>query len=173
GRPGGRGGGGCARGVTSPPGRPRFCARGPDPRAYLLRRSMLIGLGAGLRIVGSRYSPDFRRLREFASRNRLPHRWIDLEEDREAETLVRELGVRPDETPVVIWRGTEVLRNPPNAELARLVGLRHEGPPQATAELLVVGAGPSGLAAAVYGSSEGLSTMALDGVSTGGQAATS
>jgi thioredoxin reductase (NADPH) len=71
-------------------------------RAYLIRRSILISLGAGIRIVGSRYSPDTRRLREFAARNRLPHRWIDLEEDREAEALLRELGVAPRETPVVI-----------------------------------------------------------------------
>ena len=95
-------------------------------RAYLLRREMLIGLGAGFTIVGSRYSPDTRRLREFCARNRLPHRWIDLEEDQEAEALLRELGVTPEETPVVIWRGREVLRNPSNAELARRIGLRAE-----------------------------------------------
>jgi thioredoxin reductase (NADPH) len=58
-------------------------------RAYLIRRSLLIELGAGLRIVGSRFSPDTRRLRDFAARNRLPHRWIDLEEDEQAESLLR------------------------------------------------------------------------------------
>ena len=84
---------------------------------------MLIGLGAGFRIIGSRYSPDTRRLREFAARNRLPHRWIDLEKDTDAEALLRELGVSPEETPVVIWRGHEVLRNPSNVELAKLFGL--------------------------------------------------
>ena len=76
---------------------------------------MLIGLGAGFQIVGSRFSPDTRRLREFAARNRLPHRWIDLEEDEAAEALLRRLGVAPEETPVVIWRGNQVLRNPSNA----------------------------------------------------------
>jgi thioredoxin reductase (NADPH) len=142
-------------------------------RAFLIRRSILIGLGAGLRIIGSRYSPDTRRLREFAARNRIPHRWIDLEEDGEAEALLRELGVRPEQTPVVIWRGEQVLRNPSNAELAQLLGL---SPPTATVapcDLMVVGAGPAGLAAAVYAASEGLATIVLDAVATGGQAGTS
>jgi thioredoxin reductase (NADPH) len=141
-------------------------------RAYLLRREMLIGLGAGLRIVGSRHSPDTRRLREFAARNRLPHRWIDLEEDAEADRLMRELGIPPHETPVVIWGG-RVIRNPSNTELARALGLRVPDAPGTVSDLVVVGAGPAGLAAAVYGASEGLTTVALDAVATGGQAATS
>ena len=74
-------------------------------RAYLIRRSILIELGVGLRIIGSRFSPDTRRLLEFAARNLLPHRWIDLERDREAEELLSQLGVKPEDTPVVIWRG--------------------------------------------------------------------
>jgi thioredoxin reductase (NADPH) len=141
-------------------------------RAYLLRREMLIGIGAGLQIVGSRYSPDTRRLREFAARNRLPHRWIDLEEDEAAETLLRQLGVAPEETPVVIWGG-RALRDPSNAELAQAIGLREPNVTEDVYDLLVVGAGPAGLAAAVYGSSEGLVTAALDTVATGGQAGTS
>jgi thioredoxin reductase (NADPH) len=142
-------------------------------RSYLLRREMLIGLGAGFTIVGSRYSPDTRRLREFCARNRLPHRWIDVEEDEEAEALLREVGVAPEETPVVIWRGRDVLRNPSNAELARVIGLRLPSSPEDVADLVVVGTGPAGLAASVYGASEGLVTIALDAVATGGQAATS
>lgn len=142
-------------------------------RAYLLRREMLIGMGAGFRIVGSRYSPDTRRLREFAARNRLPHRWIDLEEDEAAEAMLSGLGIAPEETPVVIWREKEVLRNPSNAELAQKIGLRTPGVAEDVYDLLVVGAGPAGLAAAVYGSSEGLATVALDAVATGGQAGTS
>jgi thioredoxin reductase (NADPH) len=142
-------------------------------RAYLIRREMLIGLGAGLKIVGSRYSPDTRRLREFAARNRLPHRWIDLEEDTAAEALLRELGVAPEETPIVIFGGNQVLRNPTNTELARAIGLRVASSQAAVCDLLVVGAGPAGLAAAVYGASEGLATVALDAVATGGQAGTS
>jgi thioredoxin reductase (NADPH) len=141
-------------------------------RAYLLRREMLIGLGAGFQIVGSRFSPDTRRLREFAARNRLPHRWIDLEEDEAAETLLRQLGVAPEETPVVIWGG-RVLRNPSNQELARVIGLRVPSVAEDVYDLLVVGAGPAGLAASVYGASEGLATLALDAVATGGQAGTS
>ncbi|MFF5207727.1 FAD-dependent oxidoreductase [Streptosporangium sp. NPDC000396] len=142
-------------------------------RAFMLRRSLLITSGSGLRIIGSRYSPDARRLREFVARNRLPHRWIDLEEDHEAEALVRDLGIRPEETPVVILGETKVLRNPGNADLARAIGLPVPSVAEAVFDLIVVGAGPAGLAAAVYGASEGLSTMVLDAVATGGQAGTS
>jgi thioredoxin reductase (NADPH) len=142
-------------------------------RALLLRRSILIGLGTGFRIIGSRYSPDTRRLREFAARNRLPHRWIDLEEDPGAERLLRALGVAPDETPVVILSGSAVLRNPSSEELARVLGLLDADGDLMTCDLLVVGAGPAGLAASVYGASEGLHTIAIDGVAAGGQAGTS
>jgi thioredoxin reductase (NADPH) len=142
-------------------------------RAYLQRRSILIEVGVGFRVLGSCYSPDTRRLREFAARNRLPHRFIDLDEDTAAESLLRHLGVAPDETPVVIWRGDCVLRNPTNAELARLIGLPAPAPTERVYDLLIVGAGPGGLAAAVYGASEGLDTVLLDAVATGGQAATS
>jgi thioredoxin reductase (NADPH) len=142
-------------------------------RAYLIRRSMLIELGAGFRVVGSRYSPDTRRLREFAARNRLPHRWIDLEKDKEAERLLRQLGVAPEETPVVIWRGEQVLRNPSNAELARAIGLPAPKPGGTVCDLVIVGAGPAGLAAAVYAASEGLATVTFDAIATGGQAGTS
>jgi thioredoxin reductase (NADPH) len=141
-------------------------------RAFLLRRSMLIGLGAGFRIVGSRYSPDTRRLREFAARNRLPHSWIDLEQDPAAEGLLRELGIAPEETPVVIWHGERVLRNPSNEQLAEAIGLRAPVQPGELCDLVVVGAGPAGLAAAVYGASEGLDTVTLDCIATGGQAST-
>jgi thioredoxin reductase (NADPH) len=142
-------------------------------RAYLARREMLIELGAGLRIIGSRYSPDTRRLRDFAARNRLPHRWVDLERDPAASTLLRELGIGPEDTPVVVWSGTRVLRNPGNEELAREAGLPAPGAIETDADLLVVGAGPAGLAASVYGASEGLRTVTLDSVAAGGQAATS
>jgi thioredoxin reductase (NADPH) len=142
-------------------------------RAYFLRRSMLIGLEAGFRIIGSRYSPDTRRLREFAARNRLPHRFVDLEEDPRAEQVLRNFGLRPDDTPVVIWRERLVLRNPSNAKLARVIGLKAVRPERSVRDILVIGAGPGGLAAAVYGASEGLATTALDAIATGGQAGTS
>jgi thioredoxin reductase (NADPH) len=141
-------------------------------RAYLLRRSLLIELGTGFRIVGSRFLPDTRRLREFAARNRLPHRFIDLEEDKAAEALLHRLGVQPEDTPVVIW-GEQVLRNPSNTELAHLLGLRQPTLPTTVADFVIVGAGPAGLAAAVYGASEGLATVVLEAAATGGQAGTS
>ena len=142
-------------------------------RSCLLRRWALIGMGAGFKIVGSRHSPDTRRLREFAARSRLPHRWIDLEEDASSEALLRQLGVKAEETPVVICPGGDVLRNPSNAELARAAGLVAPQSARELCDLVVVGAGPAGLAAAVYGASEGLDTVVVDGVSTGGQAGTS
>lgn len=141
-------------------------------RAYLLRRSLLIELGTGFRIVGFRFVPDTRRLRELAARNRLPHQFIDLEQDKAAEALLRRLGVRPEETPVVIWRD-HVLRNPANAELAQMLGLRRPALDASTNDLIIVGAGPAGLAAAVYGASEGLATVVIEAVATGGQAGTS
>jgi thioredoxin reductase (NADPH) len=141
-------------------------------RAYLIRRELLIGLGVGFRIVGSHFSPDARRLREFAARNRLPHRWIDVEDDPAAEAMLRSLGIAPKDTPVVIW-GRDVLRNPTNADLARRIGLKGGEAPDGMVDVLVVGAGPSGLAASVYGASEGLETVAVDAVATGGQAGTS
>ena len=142
-------------------------------KSYLLRRSMLISLGTGMRIIGSRYSPDVRRLRDFAARNRLPHRWVDLEDDPGIESLLQQLGVRPEETPVVILFGRQLLRNPSNAELAAAIGQPTPPPAEAVCDLIVVGAGPAGLSAAVYGASEGLVTLTLDAVATGGQAGTS
>jgi thioredoxin reductase (NADPH) len=139
-------------------------------RAYLVRRSLLIEVGAGFRILGSCYSPDTRRLREFAARNRLPHRFIDLDQDVAAETMLRQLGIKADETPVVIWHENCVLRNPSNVELAGVIGLPTLAPSDDVYDLLIVGAGPAGLAAAVYGASEGLMTTVLDDVATGGQA---
>lgn len=140
-------------------------------RAYLGRRARLIGAGAGFRILGSCRSPQTRRLREFAARNRLPHRLVDLDSDDEAEALLRRFGITPQETPVVIWNGRQVLRNPDAADLARLVGLPAPSGDASVHDLLVVGAGPAGLAAAVYGASDGYSTAMIDAVATGGQAA--
>jgi thioredoxin reductase (NADPH) len=141
-------------------------------RAYLIRRSMLIQGGTGFRIIGSCYDPDTVRLREFAARNRLPHRWIDLERDKRAARLLHRFGVSPQDTPVVIW-GSEVLRNPTNTELARRVGLPVPDTVPDEADVVVVGAGPAGLGAAVYGSSDGLITAAMERIATGGQAGTS
>jgi thioredoxin reductase (NADPH) len=142
-------------------------------QAYLIRRSILIGLGVGMRIIGSRFSADTRRLREFAARNRLPHRWVDLEEDPAAEALLRRLNVPPERTPAVILPGGKLLENPAESELAAALGMAAPVPPSAVCDLVVVGAGPAGLATAVYAASEGLVTVVLDAVATGGQAGTS
>jgi thioredoxin reductase (NADPH) len=139
--------------------------------AFLVRRSILIGLGAGLCIVGSRYSPDTRRVRDFAARNRVPHRWLDLEADPPADQLLARAGVRPEETPLVLVYG-QVLRNPSNTELAAAIGLPIPAATHSDADVLVVGAGPAGLSAAVYGASEGMRVVVLDSVATGGQAGT-
>lgn len=142
-------------------------------KAFLARRSVLMRVGTGLRIVGSHYSREALRLREFAVRNRLPHAWLDLEEDEGAEALLREFGVEPDEAPVTIWQGENVLKNPTNAELARAIGLEVDTTRDGTYDLIVVGTGPAGLGASVYGASEGLSTLNLEAVALGGQAGTS
>jgi thioredoxin reductase (NADPH) len=141
-------------------------------RAYLLRRSLLIQEESGFRIIGSCYSPDTARLREFAARNRLPHRWIDLERDKHAERVLQRFGVSPQDAPVVIWGG-EVLRNPTNTELARRVGLPVPDTVPDESDVVVVGAGPAGLGAAVYAASDGLTTAAMERIATGGQAGTS
>jgi thioredoxin reductase (NADPH) len=142
-------------------------------KAFLARRSYLMRVGVGLRIIGSRHSSDASRLREFAARNRLPHVWIELEDDPKAEALLKKFGAKPSETPVTIWQGEDVLKNPTNAELARIMGLKVDAPGERAYDLVVVGAGPAGLGASVYGASEGLSTLALESVALGGQAGTS
>jgi thioredoxin reductase (NADPH) len=138
-------------------------------RAYLIRRSMAIGFGNGLRIIGSRFSPDTRRLLDFAARNRLPHRLLDLERDPAAEAIVRRLGLSVSDTPVVIVGGSHLLRNPSIGQVSNALGLRRTRPPTTT-DVLVVGAGPAGLAATVYAASDGLSVVLCDAVATGGQA---
>src|SRR5919202_3045334 len=81
-------------------------------KAFLARRAYMIRTGLGLRIIGSRHSSEAARLREIAARNRVPHVWVELEENPEAETLLKRFGAKPSETPVTIWQGQDVLRNP-------------------------------------------------------------
>ena len=142
-------------------------------KAFLARRAYMIRTGLGMRIIGSRHSTDAARLREFAARNRLPHVWIELENDPRAEPLMKRFFVRPAETPVTIWQDEDVLKNPTNLEFAGTTGLRIDAPMGHTYDLVVVGAGPAGLGASVYGASEGLSTLALESVALGGQSGTS
>ncbi len=140
--------------------------------SYMARREILIEVGAGAKLIGSHFSRDSLRLREFLARNRMPYEWVDLEQDVEAEALLRTLAIEPADTPVVIVAG-KTLRNPSNSELAAELGLGARGAPPPMCDLVIVGGGPAGLAAAVYGASEGLDTQAIDAVAFGGQASTS
>ena len=141
--------------------------------AFIARRAILIDVGTGIKLIGSRFSPDSRRLREFLARSRMPYQWIDLERDDDAEALLKSLAVEPDETPVVIASGGEVLRNPTNADLGRALGLGSRGAPPPLCDVVVVGAGPAGLAASLYAASEGLDVQSVEAVAAGGQAGTS
>ncbi len=141
--------------------------------AFMARRSILIDVGTGLKLIGSRFSPDSRRLRELLARNRMPYQWVDLDRDEEADALLTSLAIEPTETPVAIASDGEVLRNPTNAELGRAIGLGSAGSPPSLCDVVVVGAGPAGLAAALYAASEGLDVQGVDAVASGGQAGTS
>jgi thioredoxin reductase (NADPH) len=140
--------------------------------AFIARRAILVDAGSGVRLIGSSLSEDSRRLREFLTRNRVPHSFIDPENDAKADLLVRELPVDPRELPLLV-RGSTVLRNPTNIEAANALNLRHTKSSEAPWDVVVVGAGPAGLGAAVYAGSEGLETILLDAVALGGQASTS
>jgi len=141
-------------------------------QVILRRRRWFAQLRAGLQILGSQTSPDARRLREFAARNRLPYVWVDLDTDPGAGAVLARQGLRPDDAPVVLMRGGEVLRNPSNSQLARAAGFGTAAVPRTTFDVAVVGAGPAGLAASVYGASEGLATAVIDGMGVGGQIGT-
>jgi thioredoxin reductase (NADPH) len=140
--------------------------------AFIARRAILVDAGSGVRLIGSSLSEESRRLREFLTRNRVPHSFVDLEDDAQAELFVRELPVDPSDLPLLV-RGPTVLRNPTNIEAANALNLRHTKSSEAAWDAVVVGAGPAGLGAAVYAGSEGLETILLDAVALGGQASTS
>jgi thioredoxin reductase (NADPH) len=140
--------------------------------AFIARRSILIGLGSGLRLIGSALSPDSRRLREFLTRNRIPHSFLDLETDAQADLALQALSIAPRETPLVL-RGSLTLRNPTNHEVAEALNLTMPAAWEQVCDTVVIGAGPAGLGAAVYAASEGLSTVLVDSVAIGGQASTS
>ena len=144
-------------------------------RTFLLRHSILTGLGSGLTLIGSRFDGGTRRLLEVLARNRLVSRWLDLEGSPEAEAMLRELDVPVSDLPIVVVPGGQLLRNPGNRDLLDALGL--SGPadtdPSEVCDLLVVGAGPGGLAAAVYGASEGMTTVLAEDTALGGQAGTS
>jgi thioredoxin reductase (NADPH) len=136
------------------------------------RRQWLVQERAGMRIVGSRASADVHRLLEFVARNRLPHVWLDVDANPLAAVVLSHHGLRPADTPIVVMRGGDVLRNPSNAELARAAGFGSFATSDQPYDVVVIGAGPAGLAASVYGASEGLTTAAMDGLGVGGQIGT-
>ncbi len=142
--------------------------------ALVARREALRSSSAAnaIKVIGSRYSSEALALRTFATRNRLAHVWIDIEEADDIEVLLASIGVRPGDTPVVVTP-TAVLRHPTPGEFASVLGLTYRPIPGRVFDLAVVGVGPSGLAASVYGASEGLDTVSLDAVAPGGQAGSS
>jgi thioredoxin reductase (NADPH) len=141
--------------------------------AFLARRAILMtGASSAIRVIGSRFSPDSGRVREFLVRNRIPHEWLDPDADSDVERLLREFEIAPRDLPVVIVSG-KVLRRPTPGVLAEYLGLTVGTMPDGGFDLIVVGAGPAGLAAAVYGASEGLRTLVLEMVAVGGQAGSS
>ncbi len=126
---------------------------------------------SAISIVGSRFSPEAMRLREFADHAGLAYTWIDLEETELGPSL-EAINLAPEDTPAVVMP-TEILRRTTPAVLAEHLGLTYKGVPGYVFDLVVVGMGPAGLAAAVYGASEGLRTVSLDSVTVGGQAGAS
>jgi len=143
-------------------------------QAFIARRQLLYQAPdfTGLRVIGSRYSVDTFRIRDFLARNRVLFTWVDVENDPSVDRLLKEFGVSVADTPVVACAHMLMLRNPTNSELADKIGLRR--PLEKTVyDLVIVGAGPAGLAAAVYGASEGLRTVLLEGTGPGGQAGSS
>ncbi len=143
-------------------------------KALVARREVLrTGVGAeAVRIVGSRYSPEAMSLRTFAEHSRLAHAWIDVEDAEDLEALLASMDLSPQDIPAVIT-DTETMRRPSTATFAEHLGLTFRPTPGYIFDLVVVGSGPAGLAAAVYGASEGLRTVCLDAVAVGGQAGTS
>jgi thioredoxin reductase (NADPH) len=140
--------------------------------AFIERREALQKeQGIGVEIVGPRDSADTRRLLEFARRQKLPHSWIDPDAGEESAALVAALA--PEEIPLVRLPGGAELRRPSNGELSRALGIGLELSPHEEVDLLVIGGGPAGLGAAVYGASEGLDTLLIESTVLGGQAGSS
>lgn len=143
-------------------------------RAFILRRVELIAAGVGdLILIGSVHSAGTLRIKEFLMRNGHPYSYIDLEQDPDVQNLLDSFQIVASDVPVLICRGQVVLRNPSNQEIADCLGFNESIDQAQIRDLVVVGAGPTGLAAAVYGASEGLDVVVLETSSPGGQAGSS
>jgi len=143
-------------------------------RTYMLRRSQLIEHGVGgVLVVGSSHCADTLRIRRFLLRNGYPHRVLEVENDAEAGPMLSCLGLDRKQYPVVVTSQNLVMKNPPTAALADEIGLNVRVDPVRVYDVAVVGAGPTGLAAAVYAASEGLDTIVIEEFAAGGQAGTS
>jgi thioredoxin reductase (NADPH) len=148
-----------------------------DPRlgsiilaAFVARRALLMTNAAPtVRVIGSQYSPESLHIREFLTRTRVPHEWLDADRDPQVAGLLEHFGISATELPFVIASGT-VLRTATPGSVASYLGLTAERLPKRCFDLLVVGGGPAGLAAALYGASEGLSTLGVEMTAPGGQA---
>ena len=143
-------------------------------RAFILRRMGLLSEGTrDVLLIGSQHSADTLRLKEFLTRNTFPFASLDVESDADARALLERFHVPATDVPVVICRGESVLKNPSNFEVATCLGVNPQVDDSAVHDLLIVGAGPAGLAAAVYGASEGLDVRVVETTAPGGQAGTS
>lgn len=143
-------------------------------RAFILRRVALIAHGIGdVVLIGSVHCSGTLRVREFLTRNGHPHAYIDLDRDEGVQNLLDQFHITEEDVPVLICRGEIVLRNPNNQQIADCLGFNDAIDQTQIRDMIIVGAGPSGLAAAVYGASEGLDVLVLESSSPGGQAASS
>ena len=143
-------------------------------RAFILRRLELIARHLGdVVVIGSAHCAGTLRVKEFLTRNGHPFQYIDLDRDREAQELLDRFQISVADIPVLICRGDAVLRNPTNSQIADCLGFNEEIDDTRVSDLLIVGAGPAGLAAAVYGASEGLDVLVLESNVPGGQAGSS
>jgi thioredoxin reductase (NADPH) len=143
-------------------------------RAFILRRVELVAHNLGdVVVLGSLHNPATLRIREFLTRNNHPHAYVDLDVDPDVQVLLDRFHVAVTEVPVVICRGVTVLRNPTNEKIADCLGFNKSIDSTHERQVVIVGAGPAGLAAAVYGASEGLQVLVVESTAPGGQAGSS